>query len=190
MIHISGCLKIIGLAATAVALSLAVSAPCQTVPASASHATRVKKFPLWKFDENGCRAKGRLQDKEYCSSRMMDQIIAAGKDAIPVLISQIIESRPLKRPIYDYWSFNTTGDLAFFILNDLFLDSDWKTFNLPGVESPWEGCKDAAENCWTSFLKRRGRKFLQEQWQKAWEANKTRIYWDEKARCFRLFQSH
>jgi len=81
------------------ALSPPITAPCHAL--LTSPAARVKKFPLRKFDEiNGsCRAKGRFQDKDYCSSRMMDQIIAQGKDAIPVLISQIIETRAMKRPV-------------------------------------------------------------------------------------------
>ena len=44
-----------------------------------------KEFPLWAFDEIGesCHAKGRLQDKEYCNSKLMDRIIALGKDLFP-----------------------------------------------------------------------------------------------------------
>src|SRR5690242_1915038 len=89
---------------------------------------KVKKFPLWKFDEltsnHTCRAKGRLQDKGYCNSKLMDQIIAQGKDSIPVLISQLTNTRRTQEPIYDYWSYTTAGDIAYFILTDLFTDSD------------------------------------------------------------------
>jgi hypothetical protein len=44
-------------------------------------------FPLWHFDEaeGTCRAKGRLQDKGYCVSKMMDKIVAQGKAVIPYL---------------------------------------------------------------------------------------------------------
>lgn len=147
-----------------------------------------KKFPLWNFDEvdHTCRAKGRLQDKGYCESKLMDEIVAQGKAAVPILISQLTEIRPTKEPIYDYWSETTAGDIAYFILNDLFTDSDWKTFNMPGLEALKDNCNEAAETCWRKFLQRHGRKFVQEQWLAAWKANKDLVYWDEQARCFRL----
>ena len=98
---------------------------------------KVKEFPLWKFDElatnHTCGAKGRLQDKGYCDSTLMDQIIAQGNASIPVLISQLTDTRRTQEPIYDYWSYTTAGDIAYFILTDLFTDSDSKAFNMPGL---------------------------------------------------------
>ncbi len=72
----------------------------QTVPGQAP------RFELWRFDEvrHMCRAKGRLQDKEYCESKMMDAIVAAGAPAIPGLIDELTDSRATKMPIYDYWN--------------------------------------------------------------------------------------
>src|SRR5947207_13845642 len=65
-----------------------------------------KEFPLWKFDEMTryptCRAKGRLQDKEYCDSKLVDQIVAKGKTAIPSLILQLTDNRHTRRRIFDY----------------------------------------------------------------------------------------
>ena len=155
--------------------------------------SKVKKFPLWKFGEmtadHTCRAKGRLQDKEYCNSKLMDQIIAQGKASIPVLISQLTDTRKTQEPIYDYWNYTTAGDIAYLILTDLFTDSDWKTFNMPGLEllNPW--CDAAAETCWRKFLRKWGRKFVQHRWHESWNANEGRVYWDEVARCFRLSPS-
>jgi hypothetical protein len=148
-------------------------------------------FPLWKFDEGhgSCRAKGRLQDKEYCDSKLMDQIVTRGKRAIPILISQLTDTRVTTEPIFDFWAQTTTGDIAYFILNDLFTDSDWKTFNVPGLEArKWENCREDedSQSCWRRFLKKHGRKFVQNQWLAAWNANKDRVYWDTQARCFRL----
>jgi hypothetical protein len=159
--------------------------------APAAQQSSVKKsdtYPLWNFDEIGltCRAKGRLQDRDYCGSRLMDKIVADGKKAIPILISQLRETRPTKEPIYDYWSLTTSGDIAYFILTDLFTDSDWKTFNMPGLESLNEKCDSYAEDCWQRFLKKHGRKFVQDKWLAAWEKNKDWVYWEESARCFRL----
>jgi hypothetical protein len=97
---------------------------------------KLKAFPLWNFDEveGTCRSKGRLQDKGYCESKLMDQIIAQGKAAIPILISQLTDdTRETKRPIYDYSGQTTAGDIAYFMVNDLFTDSNWTTFNMPGA---------------------------------------------------------
>jgi hypothetical protein len=150
--------------------------------------TQKKSFPLWNFDEVNytCRAKGRLQDKGYCESRLMDEIVSYRKTAIPILISQLTETRETKQPIYDYWSKTTSGDIAYFILNDLFTDSNWTTFNMPGLEALKDKCDDAAETCWRKFLKKHGRRFVQDQWFASWNANKDRVYWDEQARCFRV----
>jgi hypothetical protein len=157
-------------------------AVCQSQP------PKQKTYPLWDFDEQGhtCRAKGRLQDLNYCVSHLMDRIVADGKNAIPVLISQLRETRPTKEPIYDYWALTTSGDVAYFILNDLFTDSDWKTFNMPGLEALNDPCRSYAEDCWNIFLKKHGRKFVQVQWLAVWNKNKDRVFWDEKARCFRV----
>jgi hypothetical protein len=154
---------------------------------------KLREFPLWKFDEMTtyptCRAKGRLQDKENCESKLVDQIIAEGKASIPILISQLTDSRRTREPIYDYWSYTTAGDIAYFILHSLFTDSDWKTFNMPGLEALNDHCSDAAETCWRRFLKTHGRKFVQAKWLATRAANKSRVYWDESARCYRLSKS-
>ena len=123
-----------------------------TNASSQSATPKLKKFPLWNFDEGGhtCRAKGRLQDKEYCDSKLMDAIIAQRQAAIPILILQLTDSRETKEPIYDYWSQTTAGDIAYFILNDLFTDSNWTTFNMPGLEALKDNCNEAAETCWRS----------------------------------------
>jgi hypothetical protein len=117
---------------------------------------------------------------------LVDQIVAQGKNAIPVLISQLTDIRKTRRPIYDFWSETTAGDVAYFILSSLFTDSDWKTFNMPGLEALNDKCNDAAEICWRRFLEVHGRKFVQAEWLAAWVANKDHVYWDKDARCFRV----
>ena len=160
---------------------------------SQSAAEKQQKFPLLSFDEaqGTCRAAGRLQDLHYCHSKLMDQIVAQGTAAIPILISQITETGETKEPIYDYWHHTSAGDIAFLILDDLFTESDETTFNLPRSISPLKDCHDelGAESCWRKYLKKHGRKFVQDQWLIAWNANKDRIYWNGKTRCFRLTPS-
>jgi hypothetical protein len=161
------------------------------LPAFAQGAIQLPKaFPLLNFDEvnRTCRAKGRLQDKEYCDSKTMDQIIAGGKASAPILISQLTDTRPLKEPIFDYWNRMTVGDVAAFVLQNLFTDSDWRTFTVPGIDEWRNGCgeQNPAEVCWEAYVKKHGRTYIQAKWQSAWIANKDRLYWDESARCFRL----
>jgi hypothetical protein len=129
-----------------------------------SAARTTKSYPRWNFDElgNTCRAKGRLQSRDYCGSHLTDTIVADGRDRIPILISQLRDTRLTKDPIYDYGSLTTAGDIAYFILNDFFTDSDWK------------------------ILKRHGREFVPDQRLAAWKKNKDCLYWNEEARCFRL----
>jgi hypothetical protein len=147
----------------------------------------LKSFPLLNgIDGIGCRAKGRLQDPDYCRSEKVYQILAQGKDAVPVLISQLTDTRELKDPAFDYWNRMTVGDLANAILFDLFTDSDWTTFNMPELEQIRPKCGDPAETCWHLVVKKHGMKFVQNQWLAAWNKNKSRVYWNSEARCFRL----
>jgi hypothetical protein len=55
---------------------------------------------------------------------------------------------------YDYWSVITSGDIAYFILGDLFADSDWRR---PGRESLHDACDSYAEECWQTPLRKHGR---------------------------------
>lgn len=146
-------------------------------------------FPLWNFDEeyHTCRAAGRLQDRRYCQSQVMDTIVAQGKNAIPILIAQLTDSRKTTEPIFDFWSRTTVGDIAYFILMDLFTESDEVTFNLPGLSPPdLTACQLGAEVCWRGYVQEHGREAIQRQWRVEWDANKERVYWDDEARCFRV----
>lgn len=149
------------------------------------------EFQLWRFDEtqHGCGAKGRLQDKTYCSSKIVDDVIARGKASLPMLISELSDTRTTKTPVFDFWSYTAAGDVAFALLNDLFTGDDWKTFNMtgaPGWDAVREHCSAASEQCWRQYLRKHGRRYVQQKWMSAWHDNKDRIRWDAKARCFRL----
>ena len=148
--------------------------------------TSQHKFPLTKFDNFGCRFKGRSQD---CAGKLMQQILDQGKASIPIFITQLTDIGHTKEPIEDYWSETSSGDVAYIVLTDLFTDSDWKTFNMPGVPD-WtgisSGCHNDAESCWREYLKKNGRKSIQDAWLQAWNKYKDRIYWEPSARCFRL----
>jgi hypothetical protein len=144
-----------------------------------------KPYALTSWRNLSCRAKGRFQDRGYCKSAVIDQIVADGKSAIPVLISQITDSRRIVEPVYDYWQPIQTGELAHFILQDLFLDDTWRNSTMPQL-FPEQHCDDAAWVCWGNFRKKHSLKELQASWIEFWKANEDRIFWDAKARCFRL----
>src|SRR5262245_42247340 len=74
-----------------------------TLGSSQTEKNQTKTYPLSTWSNMTCRAKGRFQDREYCTSAVIDRIVADGKSAIPVLISQITDSRRIAEPIYDFW---------------------------------------------------------------------------------------
>jgi hypothetical protein len=86
---------------------------CATLPASGQATkTRLKPYALSTWSNITCRAKGRFQDRDYCASAVMDRIVADGKSAIPVLISQITDSRWIPETVYEYWPRIRIGELA------------------------------------------------------------------------------
>ena len=148
-----------------------------------SHPT--KRYALSTWNNDTCRAKGRFQDREYCGSAVMDEIVADGTEAISALISQITDTRMIKRPVYDFWPQIRTGELAYFILANLFVDDTWEKVTMPEL-FPIQPCDEPSWVCWANFRKRHSLKELQSVWMKFWLANRKNIYWDDKARCFRL----
>ena len=151
-------------------------------------AARRKAYALATWSNLGCRAKGRFQDTGYCDSEVINQIVADGKSAIPVLISQITDSRWIAEPVYDFWPRIRAGELAYFILENLFLDDTWTKSTMPNLY-PEQHCDEPAWVCWGRFRKSHSLADLQAHWMAFWKAHKDEIYWDEKARCFRLSSS-
>ena len=137
--------------------------------------------PLATWGNITFRAKGRFQDREYCTSDVIDRIVADGKPAIPALISQITDSRWTVEPIYDFWPRIRVGELAHFILKNLFVDEPWQHSTMPDLFPP-QKCDAPAWNCWATFRKQHSLVEIQTRWTAFWEANRQRIHWDEKAR--------
>jgi hypothetical protein len=148
-------------------------------------AARKKAYALATWSNLGCRAKGRFQDTGYCDSEVINQIVADGKSAIPVLISQITDSRWIAEQVYDFWPRIRAGELAYFILENLFLDDTWTKSTMPNLY-PEQHCDEAAWVCWVRFRKTHSLADLQAHWMASWKAHKDEIYWDDEARCFRL----
>lgn len=167
------------------AASLIILVAC--FPAVAAYAeSNQGKYQLTQFDNYGCMAKGRVQD---CDGKVMRQILADGKNAIPVLISQLTETARAQKQIADYWGDTRSGDVAFVVLTDLFTESDGQTFDMPGVPD-WptvmNGCNSTASGCWHLYLRKHGRESIRRAWLRAWNSRKKQIEWDSKSRCFRI----
>lgn len=166
---------------------------CLLVSASSASDKLPPRFDLSKIGlaidgRTICEDKGRLQDYQ---SGMMDKIIAAGPASNPVLIGMLTDARMAKtgEPIICYWPGMAIGDIAFCLLEDLFLNSDWTKATMPGVS--WNDILGPEDNlpAWEqlhSFIRKHGRKTIQLKWQAQWEKYKDRIFWDPKERCFKL----
>lgn len=142
-----------------IALSAPLFASSKPKPAGA------KGYSRSTWDNLSCRAKGRFQDREYCYSPVIDQIVVDGKSAIPVLISQITDLRWIAKPVYDYWPRIRTGELAHFILDDLFLDDTWQKSTMPALFQD-QHCNENEPSwvCWGQFRKKHSLKQLQARW--------------------------
>jgi len=144
------------------------------------------KYQLTQFDNTGCMGKGRVQD---CNGKVMQQILADGKDAIPVLISQLTETTRTKNQIANYWVDTRSGDVAYIVLTDLFTKPGTETSEMPGVpdwKTVMNGCDTMAEYCWYKFLHKHGRKSVQQAWLRAWNLHKDQAHWDARVQCFRV----
>lgn len=148
--------------------------------------TKTAKYRLTQFDNEGCMSKGRVQE---CSGSVMKRILADGKNAIPVLISQLTETTRTKYQIADYWGDTRSGDVAYVVLTDLFTKPDTETSEMPGVpdwKTVMSGCNTMAQGCWDEFLHKNGRKSIQQAWLRAWNLHRDQVYWDPEVQCFRV----
>jgi hypothetical protein len=164
---------------TLVLLSLFLPVPL--IASGQNTRARVKAYPLSTWSNITCRSKGRFQDRDYCASAVIDQIVEDGTSAIPILVSQITDPRWINEPVYDYWPRIRAGELAYFILGDLFLDDTWQKSTMPAL-FPAQNCNEAASACWERFRKTHSLKELRDRWTEFWKANQSRIYWDRTAR--------
>ncbi|HEY4838550.1 MAG TPA: hypothetical protein VIH72_08090 [Candidatus Acidoferrales bacterium] len=131
--------------------------------------------------------KGRLQD---AGAQQTKHIIELGKKAIPMLIACLADQTRTKEPIEDFWPVTTVGDIAFFYLCDLFTDSSWQHSTIDGVVD-WKNVSAEDPNspswtAWYNFVKRHGRRYVQNAWYKRWKEEESAIFWDGKEQCFKI----
>ncbi len=134
--------------------------------------------------------KGRVQDKDYNQLKVVDELIASGKESIPFLISKLDDKTKINGHVKDFWGEIHIGDVAFIILTNFFTTSDWQKTTIEGVGwNEFLGCTNPdipAQNCFIDYVEKNGRKTIKSRWQKIWEENKEKIYWDEAERCFKV----
>lgn len=159
-------------------LVLVLSLPC-----SAS----TESFDLLKIAHLG--DKGRIQDAEYQpKDAQLSAILAAGKDAVPLLIDALESVRPYDIPPKSFWPGMVEGDVALIILSNLFLDPTWKQSTLP--ELCWDNIlerTDARTPAWdllSAFVKAHGRGELAKRWRAAWARHGAAVRWDSTGRYF------
>jgi hypothetical protein len=133
--------------------------------------------------------KGRVQDRDYNETPVIDELISHGKDSIPFLINKLDDRTVIHYSVEDYWPEMTVGDVAFLILEDFSMDSTWTKETIPGTswDEIFEAKYDpnvAGSDYYYRQVRRYGRGWIKAKWEKIWAANKDRIVWDDNERCF------
>lgn len=136
---------------------------------------------------------GGFEDENFNKLSITDDLLAHGKDSIPFLIEKLTDETKMERRAMDYWYDVYVGDMALVTLNSFFTESDGLTSTIPGFgwDEFLERGKDKhlmGEQILRRYIKKHGRKNIQERWQKMWDENKDKIYWNEAENCFDLQQ--
>ena len=97
-------------------------------------------------------SQGRVQDKENNPNLpVIDQLIAAGPEAIPFLVSKLEDSTVIRTKVLDSWPKVCVGDVAWFILYDFFTDKNLvSTLPDPGLFAIVSG-EDQGQQGWKSW---------------------------------------
>ncbi len=140
--------------------------------------------------------KSRWQDAEDAeggpnptAAREVRNVLRFGMNAIPLLIGCLTDESKTKYRIGGYWPEPKVRDLAFSILCDLFTDR-MRNETIDGAIM-WSDIQDESPNqaawiAWGIYNDKHGQQYLQKVWLKAWTENKTRIYWDNSDKCFKV----
>ena len=135
--------------------------------------------------------KGRVQDTEYNRSRVIEELLAHGKESIPYLISKLDDETRIDTHVLDYWSEVHIGDVALVILTDFFTDRSQQKSTIPGAG--WDEVLErgsnrdlTSEQLLHNYLTRHGRLNIKTRWQQMWETHQSQIFWDETQRCFNV----
>ena len=133
--------------------------------------------------------RGAEGDADPDAAREIHKVLRFGTNAVPLLIACLTDERRTKYHVWDYWPEPEVRDVAFSILCDLFSDPTGQptlggVIMWPDVQA--ESPDQAAWIAWGIYNDKHGRQYVQQVWLKAWVENKSRIYWDDSTRCFKL----
>ena len=133
--------------------------------------------------------KGRVQDREYNKSVIVDQLLAQRTEAIPFLIAKLDDETRLAAPVMNHWYQVYVGDVALVILTDFFTDNTWQKPTIPGVD--WNTFLQrgndvdlTAEQVLRNYIAQHGRAEIKRRWEQIWQQHKDQIIWDDKQHCF------
>ena len=136
-------------------------------------------------------SKGRVQDQDYNDLAIVKTLIAHPNDSVPYLISKLEDETKIEGHVIDHWYEVRVGDVALLMLTDFFTDSSWQNTTIPGVG--WDEFLErgsnrelTSEQVLRNYVSKHGRNEIKNRWQKIWQENSTRLFWDEKERCFRV----
>ena len=168
--------------------------PVVAEPTITSEPTPKPVLELLDLTETPPLTKGRFQDGETADGRpnhLAKAIVAQGKNAIPFLIGKLDDETELPRPVTNFWYRQFVGDVALIILIDLFQDRSEVNSTIPGfgwdefLERGGDGTL-MGEEVLRRYIRKHGRKTIKQRWQKMWDQNKDKIFWDERCYCFKL----
>ena len=163
----------------------------QTVVSSTSRPMPLSDLDLKKICH--LAPKGRAQDLDYNNSEVINELVANGKNSIPLLISKLEDRTLMPCQVEDYWPQMMVGDVAFIMLSDFSTDSTWTKATIPGTgwdeffEAKYENDKGmTGSDYYYHQIRKHGRPWVRAKWQKIWDTYKDRIVWDEEERSFKV----
>ncbi len=84
------------------------------------------------IEPKGRAQDGALEDENFNTLPLADDLLAHGRDSIPFLISKLDDETEMKRGTIDFWYDVYVGDVALVILNDFFTKDDELTSTIEG----------------------------------------------------------
>ncbi len=131
---------------------------------------------------------GRVQDKEYNPNlSVVDQLISAGPDAIPFLVSKLEDSTVIRGRVLDSWPRVRVGDVAWFILYDFFTTRSLvSTLPDPGLFAIIGG-EDQGQPGWKSWaavVRKYGRAGIRKGVEAILKPYQGKFLWNPAERCF------
>lgn len=167
------------------AANLESSAPTTDSPSSQDTMKTVQLHYIGHFTP-----KGRVQDQQPPLAEV-EALIAMGPGAVDFLVARIEDETKVAERVLDFWGDVVVGDVAFCILMNFFVDSDWQQTTVP--QMGWNDVlnnRDPAKPSWVKyyeFIEQHGRDGLRREIERRLKPYADRLQWDTQARCFRPF---